>query len=83
MRLAVGRLQWNSSAIPARRTRIFPWQAQGDGLVELVRQPGFLHLRVELAAVGLNAEHGLIEKLQLRHRELLWQQLKTYQFEAN
>jgi len=33
--------------------------------------------------VELNAENGLIEMLQLRHREPLWQQLKTCRFEAN
>ena len=59
------------------------FRAPKDSLVELCQQPGLLPLRVEVTTVGLNAEHGLIEKLQLRHRELLWQQLKTYQFEAN
>ncbi|MBR1395891.1 MAG: hypothetical protein IJ559_09580 [Prevotella sp.] len=45
------------------------FRAPKDSLVELCQQPGLLPLRVEVTTVGLNAEHGLIEKLQLRHRE--------------
>ena len=50
---------------------------------KLSQNTEFQHLVAEVAAIELYAEDGLIEVLQLGHRELLWQQFEADGLKVN
>ena len=50
---------------------------------ELGKNTEFQHLIAEVAAIELHTEDGLIEVLQLGHRELLWQQFEADGLKVN
>ena len=52
-------------------------------LVELGQDAQFQHLVAEIATIELHAENGLVEVLELGHRELLRQQLEAYRLKVN